>query len=344
MPTFRCEYSLSGDLVLLPQQSDLAASDGLGFAVTLRNGPANNEGHVTSLIATIIGPATDLDCAEKTLRSALARLLDLLAFVTQSRFKIEAPLRLFEWNEGQVTRQGRLYHTRDVRDPPQPALRSELVEAATALASKEPPPFVRTALRYFRYGLMNIVPEDQFMRLWLALETIAESTKERTRVPISCAACGANMKCNACGDEPKRAPMAKQAIEDLIKKITGERAAPGVSKRQRTARNGLMHGRSPESIEDECGVPFHAIVDELGRVVWHAIMLSIKLPDAPVTFGHRGGEFTNKTLTLQALVTFDHNGEGPHPAEDRLPQADLTLVTRFATHQAPSDTGAGVSA
>jgi len=335
MPTFRCEYSLGGDLVLPPEHAELVVSDDAGFQITLRNGPANEEGHATSLIANIVGPASEIDTAEKELRSALVRQLDLLSFVTQSRFRMLAPLRLFEWNEGQVTRKGQLFHTRDVRDPPEPALTSEYLEAVASLASMDPPPFARTALRYFRYGMLDTVPEDQFMRLWLALEIIAENLKDRARVAIPCAACGSNMKCSECGDEPLRVPMAKQAIEDLIRTITGEDTAATVSKRQRAARNGLMHGRSPESIEAECGMPFHKIVDELGRVVWRAIFQSIRMPDGAITLGHRGGQFTSMTLTLRALIIFEHRGEGPHPPESRLPKADLTLVTRFGASQAP---------
>jgi hypothetical protein len=101
------------------------------------------------------------------------------------------------------------------------------------------------ALKYFRYGLLDEQPEDQFMWLWLALEIVAENLKEKVRVPIACSACGANVKCAHCGDEPMRIPMAKQAIEQLIATVVDEKSIAEVAKRQFAARNGLMHGQEP---------------------------------------------------------------------------------------------------
>lgn len=329
MPTFRCEYDVTGDLVLPADIHELELSNSAGFTITFRNGPADDDGHATGLVVIVVGSAESIDSAQQEIRRGLAQQLDLLAFVTHSRFKIVAARRLIEWDAGKKQRQFRAFHTVDARYPPDPEFIGKYIETLDALDQAKPPEYARTALKYFRYGLLDDQPEDQFMRLWLALEIIAENSKETDRVPIVCPACNAAMKCGACGNEPTRVPMAKQAIEQLISKITGV-AAPEVCKRQFTARNGLMHGRSPESIEAECKTPLDVIVNELGSLTWHAIMSTIPLGEGPpLAFGHRGGEFTKKSLVMSMLGAFDHTGDGPHPTDDKIPSVEITLMTKL---------------
>jgi hypothetical protein len=333
MPKFRCEFLISPDLVLPADSPNVPLLTLHGdLSITIRNTTIDEDGHPTELVASVVGSATSFDRAEDELRAGLAECLDLLAFATHSRFKISGPVRLLEWNEGQRTRKGRIFHTRDARNPPDPELRTELLDTIHLLDAANPPPFARTALKYFRYGLLDEAPEDQFMRFWLALEIIAENVKERERIPITCSGCGSAMTCATCGKEQTRFPMPKQAIEQLIEKVVGAKSAPVVSKRQFTARNGLMHGRSAQSIEAESNTSLAEIVDELGTIVWHAIMSTIPVsPIAPpLHLAHREGHFTNQTLTVSVDLTFDHTGDSLHPSDDKLPSGTLSLQTTFS--------------
>lgn len=330
MPTYRCEFEITGDLVLASNVGRLEL-DGSSGITTFRNGSANDEGHTVDMVASVIGSAESIDTAENELRGVLAEQLDLLTFTTHSRFKIERPIRAFEWEAHQEKRQFRAFHTVDSRHPPEPEFSSDFVATAKVLDNSNPPPFTRTALKYFRYGLLDPQPEDQFMRLWLALEIIAENLKDKEKVPIVCPVCGEALTCAACGVEPMRVPMAKQAIEGLISRIAGEHAKE-VSKRQFKARNGLMHGRSVESIEKECKASIEKIVNELGTLAWHAIMSTIPLGDGPeLHFGHRDGQFTNLTLVAAMLGEFKHQGDEPHPTDDKLPSVNIDLMTRFGS-------------
>lgn len=177
------------------------------------------------------------------------------------------------------------------------------------------------------------------MRLWLALEIVAESTKERERVPVTCPACGGALHCAACHTAPTRVPMAKQAIESLIAAIAGK-AAPDVSKRQFIARNGLMHGRSTVSIEAECGQQFEHVVNELGRLAWEAIMSTLPLAEeGPVLhLGHRDGQFTNLNLVMSVLGSFEHTEDSDHPSDDKVPNVKIDMLTRFGN---PGDESEG---
>ena len=241
-----------------------------------------------------------------------------------------------EWEEGQQRRQFDAFYTTDSRYPPDPELERVYLETVLVLDKAKPPEFARKALRYFRYGLNDAQTEDQFMRFWLALEIVAENVKERDRVPITCPACNAAIKCGVCGVEPTRIPMAKQAIEDLITRIT-DAATPGVSKRLFKARNGLMHGKGTAAIEAECKVPLRQIVNELGMVAWHAIMLSIHLDEdgALLNFGHRDGDFASGSLLMAVRGFFDHTGDGLHPADDKIPNPEIGMKTTFRRPNEP---------
>ena len=119
-----------------------------------------------------------MDTARYQLQTALAAQLDLLSFVTHSRFRITAPLQMMEWEEDQRTRQYDVFHASDPREPPDPELAMPYLESATAIDQSTLRDYTRAALRYFRYGLIDEQPEDQFMRFWLALEII--------RLPLRC--------------------------------------------------------------------------------------------------------------------------------------------------------------
>jgi len=217
----------------------------------------------------------------------------------------------------------------DYRYPPDPELDAKYIETVDKLEHARPPVFLQTALKYFRYGLLDTSPEDQFMRLWLSLEIIAENVKGTEPIPILCPQCSTAIKCGVCDAEPTRVPMAKQAIEELIGKVAGE-LAHVTSKRQFIARNGLMHGRSTKSIEDECKVSIGDIVDELATITWHAIMSCFPFDKVPaLNFGHRQGEFVNKSLVMSVLGSFDHSGDGPHPTDDKIPNIEMTMETSF---------------
>jgi hypothetical protein len=288
---FRCDFDVTGDLVLPPGVNELTLRTRSGFVLNFSNSPADSSAHAPALLVCVIGPADAIDTAREQLQAALGTQLDLLSFATHSRFKISSPRRLIEWEDWQKTRQFDTFYAADPRYPPDPEFGRAYLETVGALDEAKPPEFARMALRYFRYGLLDEQPEDQFMRFWLALEIIAENVKERDRVPIACPDCSAALKCGQCGLEPTRMPMAKQAIEDLMARMAGS-AATVNSKLLFRARNSLMHGKNGRAVEAECKTPLPQIVNELGAITWKAIMSSIALSEGPsLTFGHRGGEF-----------------------------------------------------
>ena len=331
MPIFRCDYKVVGDLVLPTDKTDLQFVTHKDFTMVFRNGEVNEEGHTIDLLTTMIGPATSIDSAEKEFRSVLTECLDLLTFSTHSRFKIVQPIRLVEWEEWKKKRNFIAFHKTEACYPPDPELVDKFVDTLLELERCEPLNFTKTALKYFRYGLLDEQPEDQHMRLWLALEIIAENLKEKESIPILCPVCESVLRCDACGVEPMRVPMAKQAIENLIWRVMGEKGKT-VARRQFETRNGLMHGRSVNSIEKKAKMRMSDLANELGYITWNAIMSTFTLKeDVLLNFGHRGGDFTNKYLIMSVHGYFEYTGDTPHPDEDSIPNVNISLQTSFRT-------------
>ncbi len=335
MPNFRCEFKVTSDLVIGGENSNVSIKGVDGNTYEFTNAPADEEGHVPYLIVTVYGESESIDDAQEHLRSCLAKQLDMFTFVTHSRCKIEEPIRLVEWDAGKQERRFKSFHTSDARFPPEPNLSQEFLNSSSILDNADPPPFIRTALKYFRYGVLDTQPEDQFMRFWLALEIIAENIKENEPIPFVCPECKTAMTCGTCGIEPKRTPMAKQAIELLSEKIIGENWRD-VTTPLFIVRNGLIHGSSVESIEKKSKQSLSFSVNDLARLVWNAIRINIKLKDeeaSKLVLGHWGGDFVNKRVVASVVGSFEHTGDTPHPAKDKIPDVKVSLITNFDDKQ-----------
>lgn len=331
MPLFRCEFEVTGDLVLPGTDTQLVSADTAGNQFTFRNGKISDKGHPIDLAVTVIGNSESMENAEHDLREALLTYLNLLAFTTHSRFRLERTVQLIEWEPGKRQRQMWAFHKTDPRMPPSPDLIDKYTRTVEALDGVSPAPFIRTALRYFRYAMVSPIHEDQFMNFWLALEIVAENSKDKEKVPIPCANCGKDMVCESCGDRPLRTPMAKQAIESAIERNAEPGKASDVKKLLFAARNGIMHGRGIQSVERECGKSFPEVVNTLGMVAWHAIFRAFPQVsgNAQLEIGHWGGAFASTVVIAAVKVTFDHEGPGQQPAEDKIPRATIALKTRF---------------
>lgn len=329
MPNFRCEFKVTCDLVVGKGQDSLSINGIDGNTYEFTNAPADEEGLVPYLIATVYGESESIDVAQEHLRACLAKQLDMFTFATHSRCKIDEPIRLVEWDAGKKERHFKSFHTSDARFPPEPNLSSDFLNTSSILDHAEPPPFIRTALKYFRYGVLDSQPEDQFMRFWLALEVIAENMKENEPVPIVCPECSTAMTCAICGTQPTRTPMAKQAIEILSERIIGENWRD-VTKPLFIARNGIMHGSSVDSIEKKIKQPISKSVNDLARLVWNAIRINIKLSEeeaSKLVLGHWGGDFVNKRVVAAVHGSFEHTGDAPHPAKEKIPDVKVSLIT-----------------
>jgi hypothetical protein len=210
-----------------------------------------------------------------------------------------------------------------------------MVDTASAIIAASPADYVRRALHYYRTGLLVRQSEDQFHQFWLALETIAEGRKTPDKVPIECPKCGGPLRCDVCQMEPMRRPMALQAIRDVLKIIMPQ-GSEETFQRLNAVRNQLVHGRSRVSIQRKLGRPLTVLVNEAAIVAWHAIERGMPEIKGQLIL-RRGIDFTNREILASPRGSFDHDGPGEHPAEDKIPNMTISLTARFGPMPPPPD-------
>jgi hypothetical protein len=329
LPKFRADFDVKTTVVLPDGSAPLVlrGNDPV-FEIIIRNAKPDSSGYVPSLDVQVITTSESIDMVPDAFRSLLAQQLDILTFVMHSTFLIKQCRRVMEWEPYQKSREFRALQKFDPLYPPDPELRAECIDTAQAISQAQPEGYVQRALRCFRYGVLSWQLEEQFQQFWLAIETIAEGSKEATKIPITCQKCQGSLTCENCNDTPMRRPMAQQAIKNLVGKIV-KVGSEEMYRSLLNARNHLMHGRSSESIEAKIGRPLADLVNDVGFISWHAIMLSMPKIERPLHISHRGGNFANGELIAGPRGVFAHEGEGEHPTEDKIPNVKIDLMIHF---------------
>jgi len=321
MPQFRSDFLVHGDLVFPEDnQRGMLLDDG-PWSISLHNGSKDPDHNVIDLTAIVIGPAAAIADASNVHRETLAKALDTLALAASSRFKIFRPLRTIEWEPGIGPRDLRVFYEQDGKYPPVPQLQEQLFITARQI-SLDTRPFISRALKYYRYGLLDPSPDDQFVKFWHALETIAENVKERDRVAITCANCKNQIVCQ-CGHAASRFPMAKDAIEQLIATEVPE-DAPRMSRLMSDARNALMHGGDAATVERRTGVSLQQIVEDLSVIVLSALQ-RLTVPEEPEFAFSRPESIANLRLVASGLFRFENRGPENQPPDNKIPQPKITV-------------------
>jgi hypothetical protein len=331
VPILRADFDVKASLVLPDNSPPLTLRHRDGhYEIVLRNGPKDSDGHTPRLDVSVIGPCEDFDSAGQALSDVLAKQLDMLAYVTHSKFEIYQCRRVVDWEPFQRSRRYTVMKKFDSDYPPDPELNADLVETANALTVATPPHYVLRALHFFRMGMLNRQRTDQFQQFWLAIETIAEGSKEPGRVAILCQKCDGPLSCEACRAEQMRRPMASEAIQQLLKAGLGE-GADACFRRLKNTRDHIFHGRSAHSIEKDLDRSLDDLVNESASVAWQAIQSKIPTVDRekPLTFGHRGGNFITNDIIVGPQLLIENDGQSEHPADDALFDVGITLRTRF---------------
>lgn len=328
MPQYRADFEVKASIVLPLDSSPLQLDSYDGqHKITLRNAKPDEQGHIPSLEVVVVGKCDSIDVADTMLRDILAAHLDVLAFVTRSKFEIRQCLRVLDWEPFQKNRNLITQHIVDGDYPPPPTLHSALVDTANHFIATTPAGYVLRALHHFRMGLLSRRSEEQFLQFWLALEAIGEGAKLPERVPIQCPKCSGPLRCEACQIEPARRPIASEAIRNIMKSISPAEADE-VFRRLIAVRNHLFHGRSTASIEQELNKPIDELTDEAALAAWYVIGSQLEDIDVELNFGNRQ-QFSNLVHSYRPHLGFLHEGDGEHPEDDRIPKPSVTMQIRF---------------
>ena len=156
-------------------------------------------------------------------------------------------------------------------DDPQPFLQTDTARTIERLLEFDIPPAIRRAMRWYRLGINETWPDDQFMYFWFALEIVAEFQKSSEKVSDKCPHCHSPLYCESCEKHPVHKPYPKQVIRDLLKMVD-KNCDDEIIKLLDKTRNSLMHGSTLKEIEDSLPQPHEEIVDILGRLLWRAIV------------------------------------------------------------------------
>ncbi len=143
--------------------------------------------------------APALDEARDIADGFLADCLSMLAFTTGSRFQRHRIRQIVDATPQGMTGMRSLLMWADSieYEDPQPFLHEDTAQAIERLLEFDIPPAIRRAMRWYRLGINETVPDDQFMNFWFALEIIAESQKSTDKVPDRCPQCQSPLYCES---------------------------------------------------------------------------------------------------------------------------------------------------
>lgn len=215
--------------------------------------------------------APNLDEAKEIAEERLAECLNMLALTVGSAFSRHRIRQIVDCTPESGMRDVRFWSDAIDHEDPQPFLDEHITKTIERLSEFEIPPAIRRAMRWYRLGINATVPDDQFQCFWFALEIIAEAQKGEEKVPSNCPHCTSPLFCESCKTHPVHKRYQKQAIQALLVAVDKECDAL-MFKRLEKTRNGLMHGRTMEEIENDQSDGEKHIVDTLGNLVWKALI------------------------------------------------------------------------
>jgi len=238
--------------------------------------------------------APNLDDAKEIAEERLADCLNMLAFTVGSAFSLHRIRQIVDCTPESGMRDVRFWGDAIDHEDPQPFLDEHITKTIERLSEFQISPAIRRAMRWYRLGINATVPDDQFQCFWFALEIIAEAQKGEEKVPSNCPHCTSPLFCESCKTHPVHKRYQKQAIQALLIAVDKD-CDDLMFKRLDKTRNGLMHGKTLEEIENDQSEGEKHIVDTLGNLVWKALIFqfprewfdgSISL-GMPSTYVHR---------------------------------------------------------
>ncbi len=330
MSNYRADFDVSGTVVLPINSPPLSIRNSdPDFEIIICNAAADTSGLVPRLDVQVIAKAENIDNVSSAFRELLAKQLDILTFVTQLTFQIEQCRRIMEWEPYQKTRAFKFLQEFDPLYPPSPDLPPACIQTAEIISQSNPVGYIQHALHCFRNGVRGRQLEDQFQDFWLAIETVAEGRKDKTKIPISCPKCRGPLTCNHCQENPLRGPLSGQAVRSLIG-ITVRPGADKIYQDLSNVRNRLMHGgTSAAAAIAKTGQTLEYLVNLDGNIAWHAIKASMPELQEPLSFGHRDGIFANGRLVAGPTGMFQFTGESEHPTDSEIPSVKIEMDTHF---------------
>ena len=258
------------------------------YRVRIENLPRNEYTVPFLLSLHIYFDAPALDQAKEVANELLADCLNFLAFTTGAKFRHHRTKSIVDVAQAKTKGITSAFLWSDTieHEDPQPFLKEDTTKAIERLLEFELPPALRRTMRWYRLGINESVPDDQFIYFWFALEIVAEFKKSTDKVHDICQHCHSPLYCEKCQKHPVHKPFAKQAIHSLLKTVDKE-CDDEIINRLFDARNSLMHGETLKDIVAGLPEPHEEIVDVLGRLVWRSLIFQFphEMFDGSISLG-----------------------------------------------------------
>lgn len=222
----------------------------------------------------IILKAQTINEAEEKGEDCLLDYLRILTLVTNLTFSIHKLIRVIDWTIGIKERECIQYESFPGAQLPYAVLTKEHFKTVETLLGAKFNPKVKRSLKWFSSGVSARYIEDQFQFFWFAIEVLASFYKDDGKVNDLCSRCRSPLYCKTCDEYPSHRPYPKQAINQLIEKFRKDEPQTFVEAVNKI-RNSLMHGDEIDSIEEELKVSLSDVVNDLGQIVWIAIITAI---------------------------------------------------------------------
>lgn len=270
----RCiaNYEIESDLSVVSDDICLKIQDPKGqFQARIKNITRDDYSVPFLFSLQIIFEAPDLNKAIDIGHEKLSDCLNMLAFATGAGLRRHRTKHIVDCTPVTGMRECLIWADSAGHEDPQPFIDGSIASSIEHLMQFDLPPAVSRALRWFRIGIREAMPDDQFQYFWFSLEILADYQKGPGKVADKCPQCKAPLYCEACETHPTHRPYAKQAIRSLIQQVDkacDDKTVEALDK----ARNALMHGATLEEIKDELPSTGEHIVDVLGKILFKALV------------------------------------------------------------------------
>jgi Methylamine utilization protein MauJ len=268
--------------------------------------------------------------ARKVGRAHLREFIETVTLAVGLRLRVHREVCFNDWTTGNPEHYSETYDTYPDQSFPVRVLDSGIMAGVSALLERDRDDPIRRALRWYSLGVNASTPDEQFEWFWLAIEVLADRTKDVTRVPDLCPICKDPLFCHKCNETPTHRPYSSQAIRELIQ-THAEEDPVRLSEVSSEFRHALTHGRRLQLVEDEQGVKITEVVDAIGCVAWR-VLTSFVIPttathDRPIAF-LIPSTFLHRRLTLKTVGSFGS-------PIDREPQLEDIPVIEITLHREP---------
>lgn len=298
------------------------------YKLILENKAVTPGGEVPLLDAYVILDADDLETAITVARGYLREALETLVFATGFRLRHHRDVIICDWSRGIESREARVYNAAPPPNFPIRALVPELMGTLRTLLERDRPEAVRRTLRWYSNGVSAGPPDEQFEWFWLAIEVLAQFTRNVEPVPDLCPRCRGELFCKACNEMPKHRPYPRQAILALLRQHAGNEAEDLFDDAS-AFRNALMHGEPLKAVQEERGKSIDEVVDRLGQVAWKALGIfllptSVDSPERAIAI-LSPSTYLNRRLRVTAQVAFGSPTDREPELTD-IPKMDITVI------------------